>query len=183
MSSIEPGDFQEYLKNPILFPDEFKSWLNDYIATNIPKLHVSQVFGFKLQSVKEATEIAGPDTLTSDTYVSFATDGPTFSNVPNGYYLLFFGATFGDTASGPIYDKPSGFPAYIAPIVDGGSADDGQACLLNAGTNGRVTFLDLSSGTGAHSITFKFKKDASMPSGVYQLWNRWAYLLKVVTDT
>lgn len=181
MSSIDAGSFQEYLKNPLLFPDTFKSWLNDFVATNIPKLHVSQVYGFKLQSIKQATEITGIETVSASAYTSFSVDGPTFDHIPNGFYLLFFGATYGTTAGGPVYNGPTGDPVYIAPVYDGSTPNDGEACLLNAGTNGRVVLLDLtSSAVDNHTITFKYKvAPNAVNSGI---WNRWAFLLKVVTD-
>lgn len=181
--ALDQESFINYLKNPVMFPPEFKDWVSDYMAVNIPKLHVNQIQGFKLQSVKESEtgDIAAQEAITSTSYVAFSTDGPTFSNVPNGYYLLFFGATYGNTASQPAYGA-TWAQVYLAPIVDGGAASDADAAILNAGTNGRVVLLDLTDPTvGNHTITFHAKRTTATMNDV-ALWQRWAFLIKVVTD-
>lgn len=180
--ALSQDDFNEYLKQPILFPAEFKEWVQDYFATNVPKLHVSQIFGFKLQSVKESEtgDISALQAVTSTSYTAFSTDGPTFSNVPNGFYLLFFGATYGTTAGDPIYNNS--YPQlYITPVLDGTVQGDGDGALLNAGSGGRVTLIDLTDQlVGGHTITFQYKLTGS--SSVIGCWNRWAFLIKVITE-
>ena len=177
---ITQEEFLNYLKSPILFPPEFKEWVSDWFGTNVPKLHVSQIYGFKLQSVKIADANSGAQVMSSSSYTAFDDGGLTFSNVPNGFYLLFFGATFSQTG-GEIPTYTNLGSAYIAPIYDGSTADDGEACVLNAGTNGRVTLIDLTGGANDHTISFQYKRDAALGSN-FQLYSPWAFLLKVVTD-
>ncbi len=177
--AVDQEGFTEYLKNPLLFPTEFKDWVSDWFATNVPKIHVSQIFGFKLQSVKRAEEIVGQQNLTSTTYTAFSTDGPTFDHVPNGFYILLFGATYGNTAGQPFYDATYK-EIYMAPVYDGSTPSDGEAAVLNAGTNGRAVLLDLSGEDDNHTITFQYKLVGAGSNPA--IWRRWAFLLKVVTE-
>lgn len=175
--SVTEEEFRQYLSRPIDFPPSFKDWVSDWFAVNVPKLHVSQIYGFKLQSIKSATEITNLLTVSSTAYSALSPDGPSITSIPNGYYLAFFGATFGTTAGAPFYNNAVN--VYMAPVVDSGAASDSEAAILNGGSNGRVTFLDMTGGDNDHTITFQYKRTGSSNVGI---WNRWLYLLKVVTE-
>lgn len=175
-SPLTEESFLNYLKNPVMFPEAFKDYISDYYATNIPKLPVSQIYGFKLQSVKDATEITALDEITSATYAAATHDGPSLDHIPNGLYIALFGATFGSTAGVPFYGF--GTEIWMSPTLDGAAATDDNAAVLNAGSNGRVLLVDFTTGSGAHTVGMRYKY-VSTPAAV---WNRWLYLIKVVTD-
>ncbi|MDH4104263.1 MAG: hypothetical protein OEV29_12925 [Thermoleophilia bacterium] len=82
---------QKVLAHPIHYPDKFESWLTDFLAQNIPKLPISQVFGFKVDKLTVATEITAAETTSSTTYTNLTTEGPLLSNLSNGYYMVFHG--------------------------------------------------------------------------------------------
>jgi hypothetical protein len=185
--AITQEQFTQYLKEPVRFPEEFKDYLSDFFALNVPKLHVSQIFGFKLQSFQasDSGDITPVQTLSNTTsYSSFTTDGPTWANIPRGFYLLFFGARYEFDNAGtwaPAYN--GSLPGvWLTPVLDGNNLGDGYAAYLNAGSNGRAVLLDLTDPTiDRHTLTFQYKLSAATGTSM-ALEDRWAYLIKVVTE-
>ena len=163
-----PEDFTRYLQNPIQFPDEFKSWVSDWFATNISKIPISQIYGFKLQSVKTATEITATETTASTTYVNLTTVGPTLENIPNGFYVALWGFQAQATISNTI-------SRFMGLSVDGAAVASGFDADVQVGAGGRVALLDLSLGNGKHTILAKYK----VASNTLGFENRWLHLLKV----
>lgn len=45
LSTKEIEQVQRLLSSPLHFPSEFKSWVSDWLATNIPQIPISQAFG------------------------------------------------------------------------------------------------------------------------------------------
>jgi hypothetical protein len=174
---VTEEQFIEYLKNPILFPATFKDYISDYFATNIPKLPISQVFGFKLQSVKDALEVTANTGVASTSYTDLG--GPYLTLIPNGFYIALFGGAYGSSGGTPwpSFSDPN---ILMSPSVDGAAASDNNAATLNFGQNGRVVLLDLTTGNGAHTVTMMYKKTAGALTPYVQ--HRWLYLLKAVTD-
>ena len=168
--------FQNYLKNPLMFPDTFKSWISDYFATNLPKLPISQVYGFKVQSVKSASATTSTYSTTSTSFVDVGS--PSLSNIPNGFYIAVFGASVqaGAGLGGPTFT--------LGLSLDGAApTTDNQAPFKSAGegnniSGGRMTLNDLSQGDGSHSAKLQFKTT----SGTLQILQPWLHLLKVVTE-
>lgn len=167
----DSADFSRYLSNPLMFPDKFKSWLLDYFSTNIPKIPISQVFGFKVQSVKSADASVSIFANSGASSATFTDMGaPSLQNVPNGFYIAFFGgAAYGLTANLPQHGLS----------VDGATPTSDATIIFNSPQygvhSGRVTLIDMSQGTGAHSVVPVFK--------FYGSRQPYLHLLKVVTDT
>lgn len=178
-SPVTQETFLNYLKNPIMFPEAFKDYISDYYAVNIPKLPVSQIYGFKLQSVKAADEITALDVISATAYADASTAGPSLDHVPNGLYIALFGATYGNSAGQPSFNAT--WPEiWMSPSLDGAAAVDDDAAILDAGSNGRVLLVDFTTGNGAHTVDMKYKRTSTAAD--VAVWNRWLYLIKVVTD-
>lgn len=82
-----------YLSNPMLFPQEFKTWLTDWLSVNIPDIPVSQIMGYQgtlanSQVLNVAEEGAGLDR----TWQDLATVGPEITGLADGNYFAIFGA-------------------------------------------------------------------------------------------
>lgn len=88
----------ELLANPMDLPPAFwqyatQSWLKD-----APVFPISQVFGFTQFVGAPAPFVVTSETTTSGTYVDLATTGPVLTNLPDGKYLILFGAAISVTA-------------------------------------------------------------------------------------
>lgn len=171
MPTMEKDDFNEFLRHPILFPDEFKSWLQDWIAVNIPKIPVSQIFGFKIQSVKTGPEVATAQSTSSTSFTDLATVGPTVENLVNGFYVVMFGANRSTTPFDP--------GIIMGLSIDGAAPDTAQVANLNENNGGGIALVDLSGGDHQHTITAKYKVATA---GTSTVSDRWMHALKVVTE-
>lgn len=165
---IEQADFDQYLKNPILYPEAFKDWISDWYATNVPKLHVSQIFGFKLQSMKVAENIATAESTTSASYVDLATVGPTLTGISNGFYVVIWGCHASNSLAGQIGVSVDG----ATPTGDLQMTVDGLAGAMAA--VGRMAIADLSTGDDNHTLQLKYKATS--------VQHRWLHAMKVVTE-
>lgn len=174
---MSEADFSEYLKNPLLFPDAFKSWISDYFATNLPKIPISQVYGFKVHSVKSADATLSSYSTSSLSFVDVS--APALANIPNGFYIIFFGGGFAMTgAAGTIWQVGLSLDT-AAPTTNNIAtfyrAVEGVYC-----TGGRVVLVDFSQGTGAHSIKLYGKtNNATYP---FEIRQPFLHALKVVTE-
>lgn len=74
--------------NPLRFPKEYKTWLADYLALNIPDIPVSQLIGFTGFTVQVATRVNTSETTTSATFTDLATTGPQLTGLPDGQYMF-----------------------------------------------------------------------------------------------
>ena len=93
LTEIQREDLGKMLGNPILFPKEFKSWLADFLATNIPMIPFSHVFGAKVNIARSGDFVATSESTTSASYTNLATDGPGLTNLADGTYLIAWGVT------------------------------------------------------------------------------------------
>jgi hypothetical protein len=160
---VNQEDFNEFLRHPLLFPDDFKAWLQDWIAVNIPKIPISQIYGFKIHSVKSGAEVATAEALTSSSYIDLTTVGPEVENLVNGFYVVMFG---GHSQS-----------ILMGLSVDGGAVDEEQIANLNEDSGGAIALLDLTTGDHQHTVTAKYKS-----AGGGTVSERWMHALKVVTE-
>lgn len=85
-----------FLGSPIKYPPEFKQWLTDYLAVNIPPIPVSQLLGYK--PTLAHNEIVNPDepqTSPERTWVDIDTYGPAVPDLSDGTYFCAWGAKTG----------------------------------------------------------------------------------------
>jgi len=79
------------LRDPTLYPDEFKAWITNWVEVSPPTLPLEQVAGFSDYQVKsekdddEITVAGGPNYLQKD--------GPALGELLSGRYQVIFSAT------------------------------------------------------------------------------------------
>lgn len=164
------------LAHPLEFPPEFKQWLTDYVATQVPKLPISQVFGYQLQRVRTATSDAEVST-SSTSYADLG--GPTLSNVANGFYLFLLGADCGNTGA------TSANTVFMSLAINGAAASDDDACVMDPlyqvsspKTSGlRVVMKQLNAAGGNNTVATRYRTEAGT---AYFQW-RFLHAIKVLT--
>lgn len=171
LTEQERDQLTEILGKPIFFPEEFKGWLSDYIATNMPKLPISQVFGFKLENANVATPIAAQQSTTSTSYTDLATVGPELTGLSDGFYIVLFGA-FCDTAA-------SSTTSFMSPSFNGATAlDADSASGPGTGPQSRALMTELRN-NHVNTIRMKYKRS----TGTTGDWEkRWLVALRVTTN-
>jgi hypothetical protein len=149
-------DMQQKLSAPILFPKEFKQWLTDYVAVNIPLIPYSQIFGSHLNLARSGDTILASESRTAAGYGDLTTVGPQVQNLAPGTYLVLYGA-FGR--------------AKASISINGAAASDNDSFSVteasNAGARGR--FLSLPN--DINSICMKYQP------GTFA--NRWLFVIRL----
>lgn len=99
-SESDRDEAAKLLSAPLLFPDEFKRWLGDYVATNIPLIPYSHIFGARHNTARSGVSITASESTTSTTaYVDLTTDGPSITGIADGTYLVMYGVKTRSRAS------------------------------------------------------------------------------------
>lgn len=181
--AIDQQAFQDYLKNPLLFPQEFKAWMGDWFATNVPKIHVSQIFGFKLYSVKSADPFAGTLSTTSSSFVDLS--GPSLAGLSNGFFVMAFGFKYGWSTSATTKDDGSYLAGQLNEMglsIDGGSVDTNKIASVNMGNGGRIALFDLTQGDDNHTIGTRYKANLSGTQTSARFVQPWLHAIRVSTN-
>lgn len=76
---------------PIFFPQEFKNWLMDYVAVNIPLIPYGQILGARQNTGRSGVSITASESTASTSYTDLATVGPQLTNIADGTYLIMYG--------------------------------------------------------------------------------------------
>lgn len=159
------------LSNPLFFPKDFKTWLLDYIAVNIPDLPISHIFGYSGFAPQEAPTIATGESTTSTSYTNLTTVGPTLAELADARYWISFGALCGSSASGAAQ-------ASIQINSDAVSDDDriqaSPTGIAGGASCARAVIKTLAGGT--NSVTMKYKSGDGSSVGFSQ---RWMILVKL----
>jgi hypothetical protein len=153
-------DMQQKLSAPILFPKEFKQWLTDYVATNIPMIPFSQIFGSHLNLARSGDHISASESKTATSYGDLTTVGPQLTGLGAGTYLIMYGA----------YGR-----AKASISFNGAAASDDDSFYTiegsTAGARGRFkSFADDKGGAG-NTLCMKYK------NGTFS--NRWLFVIRL----
>lgn len=151
LTAEEKALFQKGLANPLFFPKEFKTWLNDYLAVNIPLIPISQISGFTQFVFNPAPTIVTQEATSSSTFGDLATVGPVLSALPDGNYAIFFGAQM----------LAGTGQAIMSVQVNSTTADEGDSAQTggNNMTIGRIILKTLTSSNN-NSLTCKYRAGA-----------------------
>lgn len=82
---------QRLLGFPEDFPPEFKEWLIDFLAVNIPQIPISQITGFSQYQAVVGTRVDGQGSTTSSSYIDLDGGHPQITGLGAGDYLIFHG--------------------------------------------------------------------------------------------
>lgn len=165
LTEQERAILQKLLSNPLEFPKEFKEWVSDYFATNVPLIPYGTFLGSKLNIAKSGDYIAtsqGPGGLA---YGDLATVGPSIIGIADGVYVVIWGAT---TTGGE-------HPGNMAISVNGDTPVDSQSAgSAESQTIASSRLVTLKNDNNS-TIVCKYK-------GTQQNWgNRWIVLVRVAT--
>lgn len=162
------------LGHPLEFPPEFKQWLADYVALQVPKFPISQVFGFQLQRLRTAT-VDTEQSTGSTSYTNLGTVGPTLSNLANGFYLLAYGADMQT-------DGGSAAEVLMAPSINAATAVDADSvaskpAFTNETSYMRILMVHLDTPGGVNEIIMKYR--TTLGNATYGF--RFLHAIKVLT--
>jgi hypothetical protein len=87
----ERSTVQRFLGFPEEFPPEFKDWLIDFLAVNIPQIPISQITGFGQFTATVGSRVDGQSSTTSSSYVELDGGHPQITGLGKGSYLIYHG--------------------------------------------------------------------------------------------
>ncbi len=167
------GQIDEFLGNPIKYPEEFKQWLTDYLATNVPPIPVSQLLGYKGTLARYEFVAAFSDGNTADERTWVDLGGPEITGMADGEYWAAWGCNH------------PGLNAGAATMRMGLSVNGAdpttytQATTVDNGLNvWRADQLTVKNGTDNNSILAKYYYDLS-GGGDGEFQRRWMVVLRV----
>lgn len=158
-------------QNPSMIPESFMAYVLDWLQVNNLQIPIGQVFGFqKFLSTQVTVDFIsdnGVGTTTSATYgdLTGATAGPELDGLPDGKYLILFGAAAG---SGVTATET----ALVSILVNGVAATDNDAAQnQNAALASIVRGVPKSlSNNGSSSVKLVYR-EAGGGSGTFSF--RW----------
>lgn len=161
--------FRACMNDPLLFiPKPFETWMVDRVAVSGLNLPIGQIIGFS-QFTVQSDFIETNESTTSLPYTDLATVGPTLTGIPDGQYILGFGAQ-----TGVVTDSAS-----MSVSVNGAAASDADSATM--GTSGAiggniVRFISSTMSTGGNNtVTAKYKTNNGT---TIPFMRRWLIALK-----
>lgn len=172
LTESERADLVKKLSNPLSFPKEFKNWLMDFVATNIPLIPISQVFGFTQFTALMAPQITTNESTSSTAFVALTTAGPTLTVEP-GNYAVIWGAHAGNSAS---VGK-----AQMGISINSSNPADSDTNYWAVGTQSQEQGYATKTNTytcplGSNTITALYRTSAAGGNAVFQ--DRWMLAIK-----
>lgn len=139
-----------------------------WLEQNPPAIGISNILGFS-QFTANSNSVITAETTTSASYTDLATVGPTLTGLPDGQYIILYGAASSSSATGTQ-------TAFVSVSVNGATAvdNDGAENQNNAiASVARAITSTLSNG-GNNTITLKYRST----SGTATFAFRWLIALK-----
>lgn len=140
----------------------FLDYLSQFIAVAGIPVPVGQVIGFQQFLAQPATAVGNADTTTSTSFVALANAGPTIAGLPDGEYLILFGALMKVSVAGKF-----AFMGVRVNSTDPSTADSAQTTdseyahcsyavveTLDAGGNNTLSARYRSDDDGLTTATF-----------------------------
>ena len=144
-------------------PNEFKEYMVQYLALNQPPLSVSNLFGFKQFTVQSATRIATSESTTSTTFTNLTTTGPELTGLPDGEYLVLFGALLSCSGGGYGY---AGVTVNGTTAVGFDPVQSAAATFVNI-AGALVKTLDTG---GSNTLLLQYRADAGTTATFAGRW-------------
>lgn len=184
MTSLSEGEIETLegvLRTPILFPDEFKTWLTDWITINLPYIPISQVMGYKgtlaNSSVVNTADTANSSWAPERAWVGLQTPGPQITGLADGEYFV----SFGGHMRLPVNDPAGAAEIRIGLSING---DDPSDYVWRGGgpergySGWRALPVDVKSGTDNNTLSLKYYYDLSPgQSAIFEY--RWLTALRI----
>lgn len=153
------------LANPIEFPDEFKRWVGDYFATNVPLIPYGNLLGARVNIAKSGDYISTQEGPATTAYGDLSTVGPSVTGLADGVYVVLWGAVTGGGEH----------EGYMGISVNGDTPQNAESAGSQFDQNiahGRLITVKNDHNT---SMVCKYK-------GTQQTWGqRWLAVIRVAT--
>ena len=160
------------LTNSLQLPKDTLGYLVEHLSLNQPMIPVSQLSGFTQFTAQAAPTIGGAaETTTSASFTTLTTTGPILTGLPNGKYLVLFGALMRTTPADGSYF------AYMGIRVNTTDPDVADAAETSARDWVNSVFVittTLSSGDN-NTLEARYRTDAG---GTGYFGQRWLVALK-----
>jgi hypothetical protein len=156
MSLEDPLD-----RGSIDWPDSFKTGLISWIEANPPVLPIGQIFGFAAFVATPAVVATGSaETTTSAFPVNLATTGPQLLDLPDGKYIVRFGAK--------LHTSVAGTNAVMGVSINGAAAT-GTDVAVNGNVNDVSAVYEFitSLTAGSNTLLTKYGTDGGAATVTY----------------
>jgi len=151
-------------------PNAFKQYIVEYLALNQPLVPVGQLVGFSQFTAQVAAAVDTQEQTNSTTYVNLTTTGPTLTGLPDGQYLVLFGAAAEiDTAT--VNSARMSLEVNGVAAADTDMALSGSQFLVSVSRVVTKTFA-----AGSNTITAKYRSTNAGTNAIFA--NRWMILLR-----
>lgn len=146
---------------------DFLGELRTWQEANPPAVPISQIIGFDQYTAK-GDQVTAEESTASNTFTDLTTVGPQINNIPNGSYVVIFGASL---------QAVGGNELIMGVSVNGASPDASHVCESATTTN-----LSLAHGflvtlsNGSNSFVAKYRMSAGASAGAAR--NRWLIALR-----
>ena len=178
LTQQQRDDLQSLLNSPLDFPPEFKTWLPDFLAQNIPYLPASQIAGSETLKPWYGTYIPNETTTEKGVWGDlFPTAGPRVDEVSGGSYLVVWGYYWNRGGVGgallkagvSIDGNDPVAPAYIAA---GFESDP-------SGFSWKAAVITVPSDGALHFVKLKFWFDDGGSGAFANCSDRWLMLIRI----
>lgn len=167
--------YDGYMADVLNLPGEFKSWLTDYMAVNIPFIPVSQLQGYKGTLAKNSIinteiDVTGLDGA-ERAWHDFG--GPSVTGLADGTYFAAWGCKTGRAGGGSSHTR-------IGPSVNGAdpatyaefTTSDPDAMVW------RPTVLTVAGGNDNNTVTLEYWYDLG-GGAIAQFLHRWLTVVRI----
>lgn len=147
--------FNAAAANPLMIPPDLMSYILDYIQTSRLQIPIGQVPGFVQFTAQVASPIATNESTASTSYTDLATVGPSLEGLPDGSYLVLFGA----------YGRVSAATGGTRMSIDvnGAGATDSDAVAWNiTDAVSTSSFFTTRIMDGSNSMIAKYRADSPL---------------------
>lgn len=166
----------EFLGSPLKYPSEFKQWLTDFLAVNIPPIPVSQLLGYK-GTLAQYDVVTGfsdgnisPERVWTDLNDQV---GPSIIGLADGIYWAAWGY------SHPGFNAGSSSQRMGLSINGADPINYAQSATIDNGvTVWRADRLDVSGGNDNNSIVAKYYFDLNGGADA-EFARRWMVTLRI----
>jgi hypothetical protein len=164
------SQIMEVLADPMNLPDTFWGYMIQRWLADAPVFPISQVFGFAQFTASPATDVLTQEATTSGTFGDLTTTGPTLTGLPDGKYVIRFGAAAFTTVTGT--------GALVGVSVNGGSITSGEYAEHGATSATSVVreVVKSLSNNGNNTLTLKYASGVGGTSVSFR--NRWLVALR-----
>ena len=153
-------------KRPTLVPEGFWAQLIDQIQVSNLQIPVGQIFGFS-QTPPQANKVETLQATTSTSYTDLTTVGPELTGLPDGQYLVMYGAWADLSATGPTM--------YLSPSYNSATPSDDDAAINSSDLTQSIqmTMTKTLTNGGNNSIRVQYRTTGGTATYIHRWLVAW----------